>query len=49
MAQSAYVFLVDHMRDPADGLWYNSITREGKMADSRKLLYGHWFVLYSFR
>jgi hypothetical protein len=48
MAQSAYKFVVDHMRD-TEGLWFNRVTREGKVSDSSKPLYGQWFVLYGFR
>jgi mannose/cellobiose epimerase-like protein (N-acyl-D-glucosamine 2-epimerase family) len=49
MAKSAYDFVVKHMRDPNDRLWYNTVTREGSPWDVRKMVYQQLFVLYAFR
>lgn len=49
MARSLYDFVVKHMRDPNDGLWYNTVTREGNPWDVRKMVVQQFLVLYAFR
>lgn len=49
MAQSAYSFLVQHMRGSSDGLWHWSVTRQGQLLQSQQVLYGLFFILYGFR
>lgn len=49
MAQSAYGFVTQHMRDPDSGLWYTSVSREGRPADTNKSMYGQWFAIYGLR
>lgn len=49
MAQTAFSFVVTHMRDPANGMFHWNVTKQGQLVQPNKVIYGQWFVLYSFR
>lgn len=49
MAESAYTFMLQHMHDSSNTLWHWNVSRQGDVLQSRKVLYGQWFVLYAFR
>jgi len=49
MAKSAYDFVVKHMHDPSSGMFHWNVTQDGQVIQDNKVIYGQWFVLYSFR
>lgn len=49
MAKTAFEFVVEHMHDPATDLFRWTVTQDGQLLQDNKVIYGQWFVLYSFR
>lgn len=49
MAKAAFDFILQHMYDPVSGMFNWLVTQEGHLLQDNKVLYGHWFVLYSLR
>jgi cellobiose epimerase len=46
LADSTYRFVVDRMGDPGDGEFFFQVTRDGRVLDEKKLLYGQAFAIY---
>lgn len=49
MAKTAFDFVVQHMHDPSTDMFHWYTTRDGQLLQDNKVIYGQWFVLYSFR
>lgn len=48
MAQTAYEFVVKNMYDRRTGMFHWNVTEDGRVIQNNKVIYGQWFVLYSF-
>ena len=47
LADSAYRFLIERFRDPKDGEFYFTVSRQGKPVNSKKQLYAESFAIYA--
>lgn len=49
LSRTAFDFLVQHLLDRRTGMFAWMATREGGVLQDNHVIYGEWFVLYSFR
>jgi hypothetical protein len=49
MAKAAFDFTLQHLYDPATGMFNWLVTQDGQLLQGNKVIYGHWFVLYGLR